>query len=383
MNQKDNVIQIDIKKYNMNKITCKTTIYKKNLYNILNYNRDYICSDDHISSKYRSVIVSNDELLSLSHPKSLSNDLFFNKYADINNLWIDECIEGVMIHLFYDYAIESWEIATRNAVGGDYKFYNKNAKTTNSKTFYAMFLEAMECDNLQKLPFRNSNLCYNFILQHPENNLIIPVNKPTVYLVGIYRKLNKNGVVQYLSPDIYQKWEYFRNTPIQFPKKYEGTSYSELCDKYTSIYSGYHIKGLMVTDISSGEHTLLKNVWYEAKKNEKKDQSHILFMYLSLNYTKKIAPFLLCFPFYKALFKKFRDQYDILVNGLHQSYLSKYVYKYNTIIMDKYLHHIDRIHREIYIDSLNRGTRTNITRGTVKKYVGEMQPMQLYHLLAF
>jgi hypothetical protein len=106
-------------------------------------------------------------------------------------------------------------------------------------------------------------------------------------------------------------------------------------------------------------------------------------MYLSLNYTKKIAPFLLCFPFYKALFKKFRDQYDILVNGLHQSYLSKYVYKYNTIIMDKYLHHIDRIHREIYIDSLNRGTRTNITRGTVKKYVGEMQPMQLYHLLAF
>ena len=165
MIQNDNVIEIDIKNYNMNKIICKTKSYKQNLYNILNYNRYYICADDYVNGKYRSVIVSNNELLTLSHPKSMSNDLFFNKYTEIdNNLWIDECIEGVMIQLFYVETTESWEIATRNSIGGDYKFYNKTTKKTNAKTFYTMFLEALGCENLQKLSFVNRKLCYNFIL---------------------------------------------------------------------------------------------------------------------------------------------------------------------------------------------------------------------------
>ena len=84
---------------------------------------------------------------------------------------------------------------------------------------------------------------------------------------------------------------------------------------------------------------------------------------------------------YKKSFKHFRDQYDIFVNGLHKSYLSKYVYKYNAIITDKYLHHIDRIHRDIYIYSLNKGNATKITRGMVYTYVQELQPIQLFHLL--
>ena len=382
MIQNDNVIEIDIKNYNMNKIICKTKSYKQNLYNILNYNRYYICADDYVNGKYRSVIVSNNELLTLSHPKSMSNDLFFNKYTEIdNNLWIDECIEGVMIQLFYVETTESWEIATRNSIGGDYKFYNKTTKKTNAKTFYTMFLEALGCENLQKLSFVNRKLCYNFILQHPDNTIVMPVEKPCVYLVAIYNKINNNGFVEYISPAKYQKWECFNKTSILFPKKYEGLSFDDLREKYTTIYSGCNIKGLMITQNNTGEHTLLTNVWYDTKKMEQSNQSHLMYLFLSLMYVNKLKLFLIYFPMYKKSFKHFRDQYDIFVNGLHKSYLSKYVYKYNAIITDKYLHHIDRIHRDIYIYSLNKGNATKITRGMVYTYVQELQPIQLFHLL--
>lgn len=385
MIQNDNVIEIDIHKYNKNKIECKKQYYKNNVFSILNYHRHFICNDDIENGKYRSVIIfdKTNELLTLSHPKSLSNDFFFDKYSNMDDIWMDECVEGVLIQLFYVYETESWELATRYSIGGNRRFHKKNA-SRSTKTFHQMFLEAANCNSLQELPFLNSNLCYNFILQHPENPIVISVDKPTLYLIAIYNKMSRTGekMIQYIPPNKYQQWKCFKNSYIQFPQTYQGSSVTDVRERYTSIYSGSHIKGVMVTSKLTGEHTFLPSVWYEAKKNEKKNHSNILFLFLSLMYVEKITQFVTYFPFYKTLFKKFRTQHDILVNGLHQSYLSKYIYKNNNIITKKYLHHIDRIHRDIYIESLNQGTRTKITQGIVRKYVRELLPLQVQYLLA-
>ena len=129
MIQNDNEISIDIQTYNTNKITCKHLQYKNIAYTILNYNRNFICNDDNENGKYRSVIISssNNELLSLSHIKSMPNDHFTKKYPCLNNdLLINECIEGVFIQLFFVGESNSWEIATRSAIGGNYSFYRKN-----------------------------------------------------------------------------------------------------------------------------------------------------------------------------------------------------------------------------------------------------------------
>lgn len=389
MIQNDNEISIDIQTYNTNKITCKHLQYKNIAYTILNYNRNFICNDDNENGKYRSVIISssNNELLSLSHIKSMPNDHFTKKYPCLNNdLLINECIEGVFIQLFFVGESNSWEIATRSAIGGNYSFYRKNEnKQTTNKSFYDMFLEALGCDDLQNVNFFKKNFCYNFILQHPENHIVLNIDKPSVYLVAVYEKNNGIGtekMVKFINPDEFKHWECFVNTHILFPKTYEAELYHDIYEKYTTIYSECKIMGIMITHKKTGDHTCLQNIWYNTKKSACKNKSHLLYQFLCLLYSQKITVFLRYFPSYKLVFNKFRDQYETFIDGLHQSYLSKYVYKNNSIITSKYLHHIDKIHRNIYIHSLKNGYPVTITRSIIYDYARQLQPLQLYNLLS-
>ena len=86
-----------------------------------------------------------------------------------------------MINVFWDSNIGlsgAWEISTRNTVGAESSFY----KSPNSKTFRTMFLEAAINNNLD-LDSLNKNFCYSFVLQHPENRIVVPFKAPQLYLI--------------------------------------------------------------------------------------------------------------------------------------------------------------------------------------------------------
>ena len=155
-------------------------------YTVIRYNKN-ILNENIIPTYglYRSIIVNElKHVVSFAPPKSIPSDRFITKYPNINHdLVAEEFVEGTMINVFWDATSElngNWEITTRNTVGAESSFY----KYPGSKTFRTMFLEALKENNLH-LDLLNRDLCYSFVLQHPENRIVVPFDKPQLYLIAV------------------------------------------------------------------------------------------------------------------------------------------------------------------------------------------------------
>lgn len=393
--EQSNIYTIDTVKYNENKIKTKTYSKSGVTYTILNYDKDVLCDDDYNNGYYRSLIVSSPEnkILAFSPQKSLKNEIFIEKYPNIDaNIFMNEIIEGTMINLFFDERIEQWEISTRGAVGGSYFYYRNqyelDSDRKNQTSFYQMFLEALSADEkqtlnevslLKELP---KNYCYSFVLQHPDNHIVLPISKCSIYMVGVYEVMDGNNV-KYISPLEYQNWDLFKNVnnPILFPKQYEYASYQEAKDENCSIQTDFTNLGVMVTNLETGIRTGLKNPTYEEVKILRGNNPNLQYQYLSLRKTGKIQDFLFYFPQYKTIFYRFYQEYENFVTNVHYSYLTYYVQKQNVKISKKYASHIYKVHHELYLPSLNTDTPIIVKRKVVKEFFDKLEPREMiYHL---
>ena len=148
MLQSQNSMIVNVEFYNNNIIKNKAYSHNNRTYNILNYDRAYVCNNDYENSKYRSLVISFPEkkLLCFSCPKSITFDSFITKYPVLDSeILVNDIIEGTMINLFYDDRIQNWQIATKSAVGGNYWYFRNQYDNTEKtqKTFNEMFLEAL------------------------------------------------------------------------------------------------------------------------------------------------------------------------------------------------------------------------------------------------
>ena len=365
------------------------------LYTIMNYTKDFLCFDDYETSKYRSVIFSNpqNKLLCFSPPKSIKYDKFMEEYDTIdNNIYVNEMIEGVMINLFYDERMDSWEIATKSAIGGNYK-HKKGIDLHNKKSFIELFLDALQCVSTIK-PFSkrlNQNkiieilpkqYCYNFVLQHPENKIILKIETPKLYLVGVY-KIGENVAIKIPQP-VFENWDIFLNINgiIHFPKEIYENSYDTIISKYCSVYTNYTNPGIMITNLENGERTKILNPVYANRRKRNNQNPNMQYQYLCLNRIDKTEDFLKYYPVCKNQFKKFKIEYVDFIYNIHRSYILKYVEGSKTEISPKYLAHIDRLHNTIYLPSLCR-KKQNITKDIVKQYVEKIEPDKLLFYLNY
>ena len=137
-----------------------------------------------------------------------------------------------------------WEISTRNTVGATSSFY----KGKNPKTFRDMFLEAASEVNLD-LCVLDKRYCYSFILQHPENRIVVPFKKSMLYLAGIYAINYENDQIFVDVYDCQNFKETFNDnlkTSVKFPQQYSFSKYSELIEKYGSMNTSYEIVGVVL-----------------------------------------------------------------------------------------------------------------------------------------
>ena len=390
-----NLYNIDTIDYNQDKIKTKT--YKKSnvTYSILNYDNNFICDNDVSNGYYRSLIVSSPEnkLLAFSPQKSLKPETFIEKYSTINeNIFMNEIIEGTMVNLFFDERIEQWEISTRGAVGGSYFYYRNQYDMDSDKkkqnSFYQMFLEALgagdnqSLNELSLLKDMPKNYSYSFVLQHPDNHIVLPISKCSIYLVSIF-ELQESNVIKYISPLEYQYWDLFKNVNnvILFPKQYNYENYEKLKEENCSIQTEFTNLGVMVTNVETGERTSFKNPTYEEVKLLRGNNPNLQYQYLCLRKTGKIQDFLFYFPQYKKIFYRFYQEYENFVTNVHYSYLTYYVQKQSVQISKKYSPHIYKIHHELYLPSLQTEEPIIIKRRVVKEYFDNLEPREMiYHL---
>jgi hypothetical protein len=355
-------------------------------YTILRYNKELLCQD--LVNTYgllRSVILSGSNVVSFAPPKSLSGENFMLKYpTKIDHIYAEEFIEGTMINVFFDTnygANGCWQIATRNTVGAEVSFYKYS-----TKTFKQMFLEACINSNFS-IQTLNPNFCYSFILQHPDNRIVVPINLAQIYLVGVYeiKKNDLNNTFNVISEDLsivknYGLWHF---TGVKFPEQYEFTSYTELIDRFASRNTPYNVMGVVVKHKLTGERTKFRNPIYEEVRHLRGNQPKLQYQYLCLRHSGKLSDFLKYYPETKAEMSKFRDLVHIFTDNLHKNYVSCYVKKEQELRLfpAQYRTHMFKLH-EHFINDL-RPNKLCITNTEVIKYVNNLHPSLLMYCLNY
>ena len=352
------------------------------LYKVITYDKSLICFD--LISTYglcRSVIANcENKVVGFAPPKSIPADLFIQKYSLNESIVAEEFVEGTMINVFFDSVIGGWEISTRNTVGATSSFY----KSPHAKTFRQMFMEAAAESklNINKL---ETDMCYSFVLQHPENRIVVPFAKPQLYLVGVYKIENNSNeiIVSHYDASEYKHFFSELSTSVKFPEEYNFDSYTDLIDKYGSMNTPYDIVGVVIHNKLTGERTKIRNPVYEQVRSLKGNQPKLQYQYLCLRKEGKVKDFLKYYPENKKEFSLFRDQLHLFTNILFANYVACYIRKEKPLMQfsEQYRTHMFNIH-QIYMNEL-REKKLFVTNSVVQKYVNGMHPSLLMYTLNF
>jgi hypothetical protein len=378
----------------LNKVVCKSS--NNQTYKIVRYDKDYLnCDLIRTYGLLRSMVLnSENKIVCFSPPKSIPSEEFIRLYSnDYNNfskkngadseIVAEEFVEGTMINVFWDSKIGlsgSWEISTRNTVGADTTFY----KSKNSKTFRTMFLEAAAANNLI-LENLNPNFCYSFVLQHPENRIVVPFKDLKLYLIAIYYidDLISNDIkIKSVNIEDVKRYDW-GGANIHYPKIYEFDNYTDLINKYASMNTSYDIVGFVLRNKLTGERCKIRNPVYEQVRSLRGNQPKLQYQYLSLRKEGRVKDFLAFYPENKNDFSIFREQLHLFTNTLFSNYISCYVKKEQPLNQypNEYRTHMFNLHK-IFMDDL-REKKQFITNTIVIKYVNNLHPSLLMFCLNF
>lgn len=379
----------DLVTYNSNHIKSKEYETKNAKYLILNTDaieKEY--------ALYNSIILCSEtkKILCFSPYKSIEIGEFKNKYPEINDdILVNEIVEGTMLNLFYDPRIQSWEISSKGAIGGNYWFYRNQYsvgkfKDAKQLTFREMFLDALrepsgtDINDLAFLEYLHKDYCYSFILQHPLNHIVKNIISPTLYLVSVYHIL-ENRIVS-IPPTVFEEWDCFLNVRgiIQFPNRFDEESYEELQEKYCSLNSINDMVGVMVYNLKTGDRSIIENEAYKVVRELRGNNPNIQYQYLVLRHSGKVDDFLHFFPKYKSLFYQFYKQYNEFITQIHQSYIRYYVRKSGERIPKKYFPLVYKIHHELFLTATEK---IIIRRAVVADFIKQLDVKSLIFYLNY
>ena len=368
----------------LNKTDCVSSNNK--IYKVIRYDK-HVLNEDLISTYglCRSIIVNeNNKVVCFSPPKSIPSDEFIKKYPNKTDVIIaQEFVEGTMINVFWDENIGltgGWEIATRNTVGAMSGFY----KSPNSKTFRTMFLEAAFENNLH-LENLNRAYCFSFVLQHPENRIVVPFRKAFIYLVAMYHidDTDKNNYRVYsYNIDEMRKLNWM-NANIKFPETYYCNDYTELIEKHASMNTSYDVLGFVLHNVQTGERSKIRNPVYEQVRALRGNQPKLQYQYLILRKQNRVKDFLKYYPENKRPFSEYREHIHLFTNTLFMNYISCYIKKEQPLkqYSEQFRTHMFALHK-LYIDTL-RANKMTITNRVVIDYVNNLQTTLLMYCLNF
>jgi len=314
----------------------------------------------------RSVITDADNnIVAFSPPKSLPFDDFVAKHPDMSRIIATEFVEGTMINAFWSKG--NWEIASRSNVGATNGF---------AITFHDMFFDAANASNLDlyTLP---KEFSYSFVLQHPENRIVVPFLRPQLYLIAVY-SYHQGGIVK--SHDL-SDFSEFNNTDVKVPATYALTSYEDFAEKTKTL--DYTYLGVMLTNPATGERTKIRNPSYEKVRHLKGNHPKLQYQYLCLRKAGKISQYLHYYPENGQQFAGFRDKVHEFTRKLRDNYISCYIRKERPLMeySDEYRTHMYGLH-QIYKNNLKPNGKILVFEDVVN-FVNELHPNLLMHSLNY
>ena len=393
------------KTLNSLKLTMKNWKTDTGMYSIIKYDKQafgLVQEDYETIGLLRSIVVDdNGRIVAYSPPKCLSiteqreksfndNNIMTAPCDSTTNEWCaEEFVEGTMINMFYSKtaAGEAWEIATKSTVGGNVVFYApKNPKDTveirDKDTFRNMFFETCA-----KLGFKYDELpkefMYSFVLQHPKNRIVLPINDAAIYIIGVYSINNDTLDITQLSTAGFV--EKYGCGVILKPKQLFADNYSieGFKSEHASMNSSYNMMGVVFCNMVTGDRMKVRNPTYEMVKNLKGGEQKLQLQYLTLRHGGRVAEYLKTYPEYKADFAVFRSQLHGFTRSLHQNYLDCFVFKKRAFseFPQQYKKFMSGLHKK-YLEEL-REIKGSVTFSYVVEFVNTQNPMFLMYSLNY
>ena len=387
------------------KLTMKNWKTDTGMYSIIKYDKQaFVFTHDEYETigLLRSVVVDEEgHIVSYSPPKSLyiseKREKMFNENnimtppsdTTTNEWYAEEFVEGTMINLFYSQKYKMWEIATKSTVGGNVVFYSpKNPmdvmEIRDKDTFRNMFFDT--CNNIgfkyDQLP---REFMYSFVLQHPKNRIVLPINDATIYIIGVYSINNDTLDVMQLSTTGFVEKYGGGSGVILKPKQLfaEEYSISGFKKEYASMNSSYNMMGVIFCNMITGERMKIRNPTYEMVKNMKGVEQKLQLQYLSLRHGGRVGDYLKTYPEYKSNFAIFRNQLHGFTRSLHQNYMDCYVFKKRKFeeFPQQYKKYMFGLHKK-YLEEL-RENKGSVTFQYVVEFVNTQNPMALSYSLNY
>jgi hypothetical protein len=357
----------------LNKKPKRASVYNDITYDVIKYNKKLLTPET--ISTYglcRSVILNKEQhIVSFAPPKSMATNLFLEKYPVKNPLIIaEEMVEGTMINVFWDGV--GWEVATRSTIGAQNKFY----MPPNPKTFFDMFQEAADQCGM-KLENLNQAFCYSFVLQHPENKMVVGFETPGLYLVAVYKINNPSCTIDVIDPRSCN----LNIGLVKFPEIYEFDTWDDLKTRFEDA-ADINILGTMIHNLETGERTKIRNTNYEQVRRLRGNQPKLKYQYLVLRKSGgKEDEYLSHFSEHTEQFKEWREEVDTFSRDLYNKYVLCFVTKKHSpddcsFYLKKTLYSL----HDLYFYEL-KGQSKKITRDYVSKFVDNLHPSILMTIL--
>ena len=387
------------------KLTMKNWKTDTGMYSIIKYDKQafgLVQEDYETIGLLRSIVVDdNGRIVAYSPPKCLSiteqreksfndNNIMTVPSDSTTNEWCaEEFVEGTMINMFYSKTSggEAWEIATKSTVGGNVVFYSpKNPKDTveirDKDTFRNMFFETCV-----KIGFKYDELpkefMYSFVLQHPKNRIVLPINDAAIYIIGVYSINNDTLDITQLSTAGFV--EKYGCGVILKPKQLFADNYSieGFKSEHASMNSSYNMMGVVFCNMVTGDRMKVRNPTYEMVKNLKGGEQKLQLQYLTLRHGGRVAEYLKMYPEYKGDFAVFRSQLHGFTRSLHQNYLDCFVFKKRVFseFPQQYKKFMSGLHKK-YLEEL-RENKGSVTFNYVVEFVNTQNPMFLMYSLNY
>ena len=357
-----------------NGFTCKQWMRNHKVYKILKYDKQTLTPD--MVEKLglcRSIICSNNKINVFSPAKSLSYEVFKEQFNELE-CYAEEFIEGTMINLFYDDDVNKWEIATKSSVGGGVSYFK------DQPTFEQLFYEICSHINLEfdKL---GKGYVYSFVMQHPKNKFVLPIQEMRLYLVAIYKidglKVQEISRAEFqgdteLSEVLTKSWH-----PFQFTFD----SYDGLKDQFGSMNTDINYMGIMIKT-QTGKRTKIRNPNYEYLKQLRGNSTKLQYHYLCLRQMNRVKEYLQFFPEARKSFSGFRKQIHLFTDNLYSNYIKCYIRKEKPLIEfpSQFRSHMYSLHQQYLSIKEQNGY---IHKYIVITYINSIDPARLMYSLNY
>jgi hypothetical protein len=326
---------------------------------------------------FRSVVLDdNGDVISFSPIKSKNlfiDDTIKNKI--FHEYQIEEFVEGTMINLFWHPYLNDWEITTRSTIGAKNSF-------NESKTFRFMFLDACNAVNFD-FDTLDKKYSYSFVLQHPENRIVVPIKDLNIYLARMY-KFDKSTIEYIDHRDYVKNNEGFKKSKIKLPFIYDKAqlninSFSDLNDYANDTNLDYKIVGFICINTNNRERIKKRNKNYEIVRRLKGNTPKMQFQYYNLRQNGNVGEFLKYYPEYNKEFSKLRYYLHKWTNELYQYYIKCFIKRIVELKNCPYEFkpHLYKLHN-IYLNELMI-EKKYVSKKVVIEYINNLEPQRLMY----